>query len=92
MPSNISVRLGSISRSTGGTLVNVTSISVYNISSNITLNNDYALIELSQSMNYSATIQKIELPSATSSLPIIGFVRVYGWGVTTVRILFSGFK
>ncbi|KAF1917785.1 trypsin-like cysteine/serine peptidase domain-containing protein [Ampelomyces quisqualis] len=81
--SQLQIRAGSLSRTSGGTLVRVSSIRVNPSYAAGTYNNDVAILKLSTSVPTSSTISYARLP-ASGSDPAAGLgLSVAGWGTTS---------
>jgi len=81
--SNLRVRAGTLNRSSGGTLVGVSSIRVNPSYSSSTYNNDVAILKLSTSIPTSSTISYASLAASGSDPAAGSTVTVAGWGTTT---------
>ncbi|OAL01786.1 trypsin-domain-containing protein [Phaeosphaeriaceae sp. SRC1lsM3a] len=81
--SSIQIRAGSLSRTSGGTVVRVSSIKVNPSYSSGTYNNDVAILKLASSIPTSSTISYAQL-AASGSDPAAGTgTTVAGWGTTS---------
>jgi len=78
--SNLRVRLGSVSRSSGGTLVGVSSVVLHPSYNSATSNYDIAIWKLSTSVPTSSTIGYVSLPASGSDPAAGSTVTVAGWG------------
>ncbi|KAJ4353056.1 hypothetical protein N0V95_003709 [Ascochyta clinopodiicola] len=81
--SSLTVRAGSLSRSSGGTLVKVSSIKVHPSFSSSTLDNDVAIWKLATALPTSSTIGYATLPAANSDPAAGSTTTVAGWGTTS---------
>lgn len=79
--SDLSIRAGSSSSSSGGTTVGVSSIAVHPDYDAQTVNNDIAILTLDQDLKYGPGIEAVKLPAKNASLPSAGTVgTITGWG------------
>ncbi|KAF2271136.1 trypsin-like protease-like protein 1 [Lojkania enalia] len=79
-PSSLRVRAGSLSRTSGGTLVGVSSIVVHPSFSSSTLDSDVAIFKLSTAIPTSGTIGYATLPPSGSDPAANSITTVAGWG------------
>lgn len=81
-PSDLQVRVGSTKLYEGGQLIDVEKCIInYNWSS-ITMNNDFALLKLSEKLNFSSRIAPILLPRRNEKIADGTKCSVSGWGLT----------
>lgn len=79
-PKNITLRVGSTFKDTGGTIVNVTELITHENFNIIKLENDIAMIRFDP-IEFSANVQPIELIGAGEELPDGTECLVSGWGL-----------
>ncbi|KAL2870572.1 serine protease [Aspergillus lucknowensis] len=78
--SSFSIRAGSSSSSSGGTVVQVSAVDVHPDYDETTVNNDITILTLAEPLTFGDGIAAVDLPS-TSDLPEAGTVAVAtGWG------------
>ncbi|KAL4779899.1 trypsin-like cysteine/serine peptidase domain-containing protein [Aspergillus varians] len=78
--SSLSIRAGSSSSSSGGTVVKVSSITVHPDYDEDTVDNDISILTLAEDLTFGDTIAAVDLPTS-SSLPTTGTVgTASGWG------------
>ncbi|XP_077301060.1 trypsin-7-like [Arctopsyche grandis] len=81
-PSAVTVRVGTSILDSGGSIVNVASLTVHSLFSNYTFDYDYGLIKLNESLVFGPTIYSAVLPSEHYRLPIYPIAAI-GWGLTS---------
>jgi trypsin len=81
--SSIKVRAGSLNRSSGGTLVQVSSIKIHPSFSSSTLDSDVAILKLATAIPASSTIGYATLAAAGSDPAADSVATVAGWGTTS---------
>ncbi|KAF1925973.1 trypsin-like protease [Didymella exigua CBS 183.55] len=81
--SSLTVRAGSLDRSSGGTVVRVSSLTVHPSFSSSTLNNDVAIWKLATSIPTSSTIGYASLAASGSDPTSGSTATVAGWGTLT---------
>ncbi|KAH6629012.1 extracellular trypsin protease [Boeremia exigua] len=82
--SSLTIRAGSLQRSSGGTVVRVSSIKSHpNYASGGQYNNDIAVWKLATAIPTSSTIGYVALPAANSDPAAGSTVSVAGWGTTS---------
>lgn len=75
------VRVGSSSQLSGGTLLTISNITVHPLYNENKLDYDFALLRLKTPIeNFNSNVQSIALPSADHSLKPGSFARLSGWG------------
>lgn len=79
-PKNITLRVGSTYKDTGGTVVNVTQLIAHENFDKTKLHNDIALLKFDP-IEFSAAVQPVELIGANDVLPDGGECLVSGWGL-----------
>lgn len=77
---NITLRVGSTFKDTGGTLINVTELIVHEKFDKTKLNNDIALLRFDP-IEFNAAVQPVELIGANDVLPDGAECLVSGWGL-----------
>lgn len=77
---NITLRVGSTFKDTGGTVINVTEIIAHEKFDKVKLNNDIALLKFDP-IEFSTSVQPIELIGADDVLPDGAVCLVSGWGL-----------
>ncbi|KAF2646320.1 insect inhibitor with A fungal trypsin [Massarina eburnea CBS 473.64] len=81
--SSTTVRAGSLSRTSGGTLVKVSKITVHPSFNSNTYDSDVAIFKLATSIPTSSTISYATLPAANSDPATGAVLTVAGWGTTS---------
>jgi trypsin len=81
--SSIKIRAGSLNRSSGGTLVQVSSIKIHPSFSSSTLDSDVAILKLATAIPTSSTISYATLAAAGSDPAANSVATVAGWGTTS---------
>lgn len=81
MPKSLTVRVGSPSYLSGGSIVNVKQLVMYDKYISTLHANDFGLIELTDKLNYTKDIQPILVPSSNDSMINNGTLcTVHSWG------------
>ncbi|XP_031625873.1 trypsin-1-like isoform X3 [Contarinia nasturtii] len=78
----LSVRVGSTNLNSGGTIISVKRIHQHEEYNARTLNNDFSLLELAESLTYTDQIQPIALAAANTIIKDGTMAMVSGWGAT----------
>lgn len=82
--SRLKIRVGSSFRQTEGKLISVSNIISHPQYNNKTFDYDYALIELSEEIEFSKTVQSIGLPDQDEEIETGSKCLVSGWGDTKI--------
>lgn len=83
--SRYTVRVGSTSRTSGGQVVGVKSVTNHPKYNSATIDYDAAIIKLSSKLTFSSTVKAIQLAPNGYNVPDGATCYVSGWGTTSVR-------
>ncbi|KAF7276378.1 hypothetical protein GWI33_007241, partial [Rhynchophorus ferrugineus] len=81
--SQITIRVGSSYRTSGGQIVNVKKITSHTSFSSVTYDYDVAVVELASSLTFGTGVQPIALPDSSFKIVNGKIAVATGWGLTT---------